>query len=124
MDLEFLVSNDSERIKFTKFLNYLNNNYLKQSHHFFLGEISNFQEELLGDWFPQLSNNVSESLNSVLNTIYRRGFINKAACVEGIHTFYSDRRDKYRIFIDGNKANKRRKSDLKIYNSFLALLLL
>ena len=73
-DLEFLVPNESERIKF---LNYPNNKYLKQSHHF-----------------------VSESLNSVLNTIYRRGFINKAACVEGIHTFYSDRRYKYRIFID------------------------
>ena len=25
-DLEFLVPNESERIKFTKFLNYLNNN--------------------------------------------------------------------------------------------------
>ena len=72
---------------------------------------------------------MSESLNAVLNTIFKRGFITKAACVEGIHTFYSDRRDKFRIFNDGNKANKRRKNDLKrfenlqfISRSFLALI--
>ena len=128
-DLTFIVPNELERVKFKKFLDYINNTYLTKNHHFFLGSISNFQEELLGDWFPQLSNNVSESLNAVLNTIFKRGFITKAACVEGIHTFYSDRRDKFRIFNDGNKANKRRKNDLKrfenlqfISRAFLALI--
>ena len=127
-DLTFIVPNELERVKFKKFLDYINNTYLTKNHHFFLGLISNFQEELLGDWFPQLSNNVSE-LNAVLNTIFKRGFITKAACVEGIHTFYSDRRDKFRIFNDGNKANKRRKNDLKrfenlqfISRAFLALI--
>ena len=53
-DLTFIVPNELEQIKFKN---------LTKNHHFFLGSISNFQEELLGDWFPQLSNNVSESLN-------------------------------------------------------------
>ena len=61
---------------------------------FFRGKVSNFQQEVLGDFFPQLSNNVSESLNAVLQNCYKRGFINKLALTEGLHTFYSDRRDK------------------------------
>ena len=128
-DLEFLVSNELERVKFTKFFNYFRNNYLNKNHKFFLGKISNFSEELTGNWSPQLSNNVLESFNSVLNNIYKRSFINKATCVEGIHKFYSDRRDKFRVYLDGNKANKRKLSDLKrfenlkfISQSFLAII--
>ena len=62
--------------------------------------------------FSQLSNNVSESLNAVLQNCYKRGFINKSALAEGLHTFYSDRRDKYRIFLSGQKVNKRNKFGL------------
>ena len=108
-DLPFLVPLETERTNFLKFLNYFRTNYLTRDQKYFLGKISNFQNELLGDWYPQLSNNVSESLNAVLNNIYKRGFINKGTCVEGIHTFHSDRRDKVRIFLDGNKAHKRKK---------------
>ena len=79
---------------------------------FCLSKVSNFQGELLGDWFPQLSNNVSESLNAVLQNCYKRGFVNNSALAEGLHTFYSDRRDKYRIFVTGEKVNQRKKSDL------------
>ena len=74
-------------------------------------EVSNFQQELLGDFCPQLSYNVSKSLNAVLQNCYKRGFINKSALAEGLHTFYSDRRDKYRIFLSGQKVNKRNKFD-------------
>ena len=39
-------------------------------------------------------------------------YINRPSLVEGLYTFYSDRRDKYRVFISGQKVNKRKKSDL------------
>jgi hypothetical protein len=74
---------------------------------------SEFKVYVIGDWYPQLSNNVSESLNAVLQNCYKRGFINKAALAEGLHSFYSDRRDKYRIFISGQKVNILNKSDLR-----------
>ena len=128
-DLPFLVPLETERTNFLKFLNYFRTNYLTRDQKYFLGKISNFQNELLEGWYPQLSNNVSESLNAVLNNIYKRGFINKGTCVEGIHTFNSDRRDKLRIFLDGNKAHKRKKTDLKrfqdlkfISQTFLSLI--
>ena len=99
-----IIPNDEEREKFVKFLNYFKKNYLNKKSVFFLGKVSNFQEELLGDWFPQLSNNVSESLNAVLQNCYKRGFVNNSASAEGLHTFYSDRRDKYRIFVTGERS--------------------
>ena len=107
-----LIVNEIEQESFLKFLNYLKTSYLKPTHAFFLGKISNFQLELLGNWYPQLSNNVSESLNAVLQNCYKRGFINRSALAEGLHSFYSDRRDKYRVFMNGQKVNKRNKSDL------------
>jgi hypothetical protein len=70
---------------------------------FFRGKVSNFQQEVLGDFFPQLSNNVSESLNAVLQNCYKKGFINKSALAEGLHTVYSD--------LSGQKVNKRNKFD-------------
>ena len=89
-----LIVNEIEQESFLKFLNYLKTSYLKPTHAFFLGKISNFQLELLGNWYPQLSNNVSESLNAVLQNCYKRGFINRSALAEGLHSFYSKRRDK------------------------------
>ena len=71
----------------------------------------------MGDWYPQLSNNVSESLDSILNNVFNRGFVNRAACVEGLNKFYSDRWDKFRVFQDGNKRNKREKSDLMRFDN-------
>ena len=115
--IDFLLPKESERPKFLLFLHYFKNNYLNPQHKFFLGKISNFQAELLGDWYPQLSNNVNESLNSILNTVFNRGFVNRASCVEGLHKFYSNRRDKYRVFQDGNKRNKRKKSDLTRFDN-------
>ena len=92
-DLPIIV-NEIEQQSFLKFLSYLKKSYLKPSPPFFLGKMLNFQLELLGDWYPQLSNNVSESLNAVLQNCYKRGFINRSALIEGLNTFYSDRRDK------------------------------
>ena len=111
-EIHIFVPNEGEQQKFLLFLQYLKKSYLKPTSPFFLGEISNFQKELLGDWFPQLSNNVCESLNAILQNCYKRGYINRPSLVEGLHTFYSDRRDKYRVFISGQKVNKRKKSDL------------
>ena len=49
---------------------------------------------------------------TILQNCYKRGFDNNSASAEGLHTFYSDRRDKYRIFVTGEKVNQRKKSDL------------
>ena len=111
-EIDFLLTKPQERTKFLEFLHYLKNNYFNIEHRYFLGKISNFQDELLGDWYPQLSNNVSESLNSVLNSVFNRGFVNRGACVEGLKIFYSNRRDKYRVFMNDEKRNKRKKSDI------------
>jgi hypothetical protein len=93
-ELHFSVSDEVERVKFSLFFNFFKKNLFDTYALFYLREVSNFQQELLGDFCPQLSYNVSKSLNAVLQNCYKRGFINKLALTEGLHTFYSDRRDK------------------------------
>ena len=50
-ELHFFVSDECERETFLLFLNYLKKFYLTPTHNFFLGKVSNFQQELLGDFF-------------------------------------------------------------------------
>ena len=43
--------------------------------------------------------------------------------VSGIHDFFSERRDKYRIFTAGLKVAKRKKGDLNRFKNFNLLLI-
>ena len=88
------------------------------NHIYFLGAISNFQLDLLTELTPQLTNNPCESLNAILQNKYNLGHINLSSMVSGIYNFFSERRDKFRIFNAGLKVAKRKRSDL---NHFIKL---
>ena len=108
---DFFLST-SESPKFQEFLIYIKTTYFTVGKVHFLGQVSNFHIDLLTEVTPQLTNNPCESLNSVLQNKYNLGHINYATMVSGIHAFFSERRDKYRIFKAGLKIAKRKKRDL------------
>ena len=112
----FLV--EHEALNFKKFLFYIKNSYFKPNHNFFLGNISNFHIDLLTEVTPQLTNNPCECLNAVLQNKYSLGHVNYSSMVAGIHDFFFERRNKFRIFKAGLKIAKRKKSDL---NRFIKL---
>ena len=113
---EYLNEFDSEKFKISTA--YFRTYYLTPNHIYFLGAISNFQLDLLTELTPQLTNNPCESLNAILQNKYNLGHINLSSMVSGIYNFFSERRDKFRIFNAGLKVAKRKRSDL---NHFIKL---
>ena len=95
-----------ESEKFKIFTAHLRNFYLNKNHIYFLGAISNFQLYLLSEITPQLTNNPCESLNAILQNNYNLGHIDLSSMVSGIYNFFSERRDKFRIFNAGFKITK------------------
>ena len=107
---------EHESVNFKKFLVYVQKFYFLPNSQYFLREISNFHIDLLTEVTPQLTNNPCESLNAVLQNTYNIGHINYCSMVAGIHKFYYERRDKYRIFSAGLKIAKRKKNDLNRFS--------
>ena len=63
------------------------NNYFTVGRINFLGQVSNFQIDLLTEITPQLTNNPCESLNLVLQNKYNLGHVYFATMVSGIPDF-------------------------------------
>ena len=71
---------------FQDFLNYLKKVYFTKLPHF--GKISNFFQDNLAEISPILTNNVSECLNSLFQSKFETGHINKTKLVTGIKQFF------------------------------------
>ena len=64
---------------------------------------SKTDEDILQNKTPQLTNNVSESLNALIKKAYKVGFISKATMVKNLRNFYLKQWEKYQVFTNGEK---------------------
>ena len=86
----------------------------------FAGKLSNFYKDIEIEETPQLTNNPSETLNSVLKSIYHVGYLNKDTMAEGLQQFYHKKHRHLNSFLDTEKkkngVNKTFKSSQKWKN--------
>ena len=83
-----MIPNEAQSVNFLSFLNYLKKGYFTKSSTLFLGKISNFFQDNLAEISPILTNNVSECLNSLFQSKFETGHINKTKLVTGIKQFF------------------------------------
>ena len=112
---EYTPLNDEQTPKFKEWIDYVYRTWFRTESPHFVGRLSNFYEDILQNKTPQLTNNVSESLNAVIKKAYKVGFISKATMVTNLRTFYLKQWEKYQVFINGEKQRNRSKKDLEKY---------
>ena len=107
--------------QFRKFLAYVRKTWFRQNSGHFVGNFSNFHQDILTEITPQITNNCSKSLNASLRQLCPHGYIPMYKVAEGLRNFYEQKRLLMVSFLEKKKIRNRKPKDLEKFRKLKVL---